>query len=118
MDQAGVIRCVRGLPRQPDKPDASGWPGVISLREHVVDVLVSLYLLFAYTPPLTPFFIILFIRSFSPLIALHSHHKHRGPCSSLAVEEPVSQRKEGKTDMGVVVALGWMPEGVLRVEDS
>lgn len=31
MDQAGVIRCMRGLPRQLDKPDASGWPEVIAL---------------------------------------------------------------------------------------
>lgn len=43
-DQAGVIRSARGLPRQSDKPDASGWPEVISLSEHTVDVLVSLYL--------------------------------------------------------------------------
>lgn len=51
-DQAGVIRCARGLPRQSDKPDASGWPEVISLSEHTVDVLVSLHLFPPHTPSL------------------------------------------------------------------
>lgn len=49
-DQAGVIRCMRGLPRQSDKPDASGWPEVISLSEHTVDDLVSYYLFPSHTP--------------------------------------------------------------------
>lgn len=44
-DQAGVIRCAGSLPRQSDKADASGWPEVIPLSEHTIDVLVSLYLL-------------------------------------------------------------------------
>lgn len=38
---------VRGLPKQPDKAAASGWPEVISLSGHTADVLLSLH-----TPPL------------------------------------------------------------------
>lgn len=68
MDQAGVIRCMRGLPRQPDKPDASGWPGVISLWEHVVDVLVSLYLFFTCTPLAPSSSIFSFVLSFPWLL--------------------------------------------------
>lgn len=69
-------------------------------------LLMSLFLSTSSSPvlrlsrPASSF--LLFLLSFSPLIVLHSHLKHRGTCWSLAVEEPVSYREGGKTDRGVV----------------
>lgn len=84
MDQAGVIRCVRGLPRQPDKPDASGWPGVISENT----LLMSLFLFYHY------------FYSFPALLRLsfalcldcsaQSSQTPRSALWSLSAEEPVS----------------------------
>lgn len=97
-----VIRCARSLPRQPAKPDASGWPEVISSVRTRCDVLLSLSTSSLPPRPDPLHHSSACLLSSSPLIVPRNISKVGVGVGARAVEEPVSQREGGKRSKGVV----------------